>query len=232
MSTSVTSHETRYNIAASTSAARRNAGPIAETLYGFVSRHPRGRVRVLELACGDGAHAAVICSSSCGEYIETYAPTDVTDATFERVRANAAASDARGRAIVLEPRIQDAVTFGEEVEAASMDACVCVNMCHVSSRDAVRGMFRGAGVGLAEDGILFVYGPFTRFGGRFSGPGDEAFDASLRARDAENFGLVDVEEFMDVEAARVGLTPDETHPVAMPANNLVLVYRKRRETKE
>lgn len=124
------------------------------------------------------------------------------------------------------------MTFGEDVTRESFDACVAVNFCHISSRDAVRGMFRGAGAGLAEGGLLFVYGPFTRFGGQFSGPGDEAFDKSLRSRDAENFGLVDVEEFMDVEAARVGLVPDEAHPVAMPSNNLVLVYRKRGEAKE
>ena len=224
-------HETRYNLVASAAAATRNATPIAETFAAIIARHPRPRLRVLELACGDGVHASVICAL-CRGRIDSYAPTDLTDARFDRVRANAVCLDADAGAVALEPRIQDAVTFGEDAARGTLDACVAVNMCHVSSRDAVRGMFRGAARGLDEDGILFVYGPFTRFGGRFSGPGDEAFDASLRARDAENFGLVDVEEFMDVEAASVGLVPDETHPVAMPANNLVLVYRKRGGAKE
>ena len=216
----------RFNLVAASEAATRNARPIARAIAPFVRAHAasaRGMFDFYELACGDGAHAATIARELRGA-VRAYDPSDLTSSRFDVVRANARGAGVED--VVRDARTTDASTLADVVDAEAYDGIVVVNMCHISSRNAVLGMFAGAKKALRRDGLLFAYGPFTRDGGKFSGPGDEKFDASLRSRDPVNFGLVDVETFMDVEAARCGLVPDEEHPVAMPANNLLLVYRK------
>jgi hypothetical protein len=81
---------------------------------------------------------------------------------------------------------------------------------------------RGAGAILPEGGVLFLYGPY-RVDGRHTAPSNEAFDASLRAQNAE-WGVRDLAEVAKVANAR-GLDLVET--VEMPANNLSVIFRKR-----
>jgi hypothetical protein len=69
--------------------------------------------------------------------------------------------------------------------------------------------------------LLFLYGPF-REGGRHTSAGNEAFDAELRARDP-SWGLRALEEVVAL-AGRHGFTM--TDRVAMPANNLSVVFRR------
>ena len=66
-----------------------------------------------------------------------------------------------------------------------------------------------------------LYGPFRR-GGAHAAPSDAAFDAALRAQDPR-WGLRDLERVAE-EAADRGFGPPEA--VAMPANNLILVFRR------
>jgi hypothetical protein len=59
--------------------------------------------------------------------------------------------------------------------------------------------------------------------GRHTAPSNAAFDASLKARDSQ-WGVRDVGEVADL-AGRHGL--DLMERVAMPANNLSLVFQRR-----
>ena len=80
----------------------------------------------------------------------------------------------------------------------------------------------GAGRVLAPGGVLFLYGPFKE-GGRHTAPSNAAFDASLRARDPD-WGVRDLDDVRDL-AAKHSL--DFIERVAMPANNLSVVFARR-----
>jgi len=69
--------------------------------------------------------------------------------------------------------------------------------------------------------VLYLYGPFKE-NGRHTAPSNAAFDASLRARDAE-WGVRDLDE-VAMLARQHGLVLAER--VAMPANNLSLVFQR------
>jgi len=75
---------------------------------------------------------------------------------------------------------------------------------------------------LAPGNVLYLYGPFKE-NGCHTAPSNAAFDASLRARDPE-WGVRDLNRVCDL-AGRNGLVLVER--VAMPANNLSLVFRYR-----
>jgi SAM-dependent methyltransferase len=100
-------------------------------------------------------------------------------------------------------------------------AVFCANVIHIAPWRVAEGLFEGAGRTLRADGRLFLYGPFKRHGKQTS-LSNAVFDTSLRERDAE-WGVRDI---ADVEklANRVGLVLTET--VAMPANNLILVFER------
>ena len=101
------------------------------------------------------------------------------------------------------------------------DAIVCLNMIHISPWEATQALMRGAGEILPPNGVLVTYGPYRR-NGAHTAPSNEAFDASLKARDPQ-WGVRDMEAVAG-EASKAGLALEETVP--MPANNFTLVFRK------
>ena len=101
------------------------------------------------------------------------------------------------------------------------DAVVAINMVHVSPWAATQGLMRGAGRLLEPGAPLYLYGAYRQAGVE-TAPSNEAFDESLRARDAE-WGLRDLDEVV-AEAERNGFSLDCV--TAMPANNLSVVLRK------
>jgi hypothetical protein len=68
---------------------------------------------------------------------------------------------------------------------------------------------------------LILYGPYKR-GGRHTAPSNEVFDASLRARDP-TWGIRDLDD-MTTLAKRHGFGQPDA--IAMPANNLTVVFRR------
>ena len=74
---------------------------------------------------------------------------------------------------------------------------------------------------LAPSGVLYLYGPYKE-NGAHTAPSNADFDVSLRARDPE-WGVRDVGEVADLARGH-GLALAER--VAMPANNLSLVFRR------
>jgi hypothetical protein len=104
----------------------------------------------------------------------------------------------------------------------TLDAVVCINMIHISPWSAAQALFAGASRRLVDGGVLYLYGPYKR-GGAHTSPSNDAFDQQLRGRDPE-WGVRDMEAVVALGAS-VGLVCDE--PIAMPANNFSLVFRKR-----
>ncbi len=95
-------------------------------------------------------------------------------------------------------------------------------MIHIAPWPAAEGLLRGASRILPAGGALVLYGPF-REGGRHTAASNQAFDSDLRLRNPE-WGVRDVDE-----VAELALSAGFSAPVIerMPANNLVLVFRKR-----
>ena len=82
-------------------------------------------------------------------------------------------------------------------------------------------MFVGAAQKLKQGGKMCVYGPFN-YGGRYTSPGNEQFDAALRAQ-AAHMGIRDSEAIIAL-AQQQGLQLHADH--AMPANNRLLVWQR------
>ena len=94
-------------------------------------------------------------------------------------------------------------------------------MIHISPWAATQGLIIGAGRLLPSGGPLFLYGPYIEAGVE-TAPSNLAFDLSLKSRNPA-WGIRHVDAVAAL-AADHGLTLSER--IAMPANNLVLVFRK------
>jgi hypothetical protein len=164
---------------------------------------------VLELASGSGEHVAHFARELPGHH---WQPSD-PDAS---ARASIAAW-CDGLTNVLPPLDIDAAAATWPITHA--DAMLCVNMVHISPWEATLGLLAGASRLLPVGAPLIVYGPFLQADVSLA-PSNAAFDESLRGRDPR-WGLRSVEAIRD---AAFGLSLDRI--VAMPANNLTLVFRR------
>jgi SAM-dependent methyltransferase len=98
-------------------------------------------------------------------------------------------------------------------------AIFCANVIHIAPWRVTQGLFAGAARHLAADGRMFLYGPFMS-GGQHNAPSNAAFDADLRARNAQ-WGVRDIADLRAL-ADENGLSLIEE--VAMPANNQILIF--------
>jgi len=189
--------------------AERNQEPILEVL----ARVLPASGFALEIASGTGQHALHFARRLRGL---TWQPSD-PDAGFRRSIALRVAEERLPN--VNAPLDIEVSRLPWDVAAA--DAVVCINMIHVAPWAATRALLEGARGVLRPDGVLFLYGPYRRFGGHTS-PGNEQFDADLRARNPE-WGLRDLEA-VSALATDAGFALAEI--VGMPANNFSVVFRK------
>jgi SAM-dependent methyltransferase len=190
-------------------ATARNREPILEVLRRVL---PREGV-VLEIASGSGEHAVFFARHLPAL---TWAPTDAEPehlASIDAWRATEALAN------VAPARSLDVHAPWPVVQA---DAVFCANLIHIAPWSACLALLEGAAHVLPSGGRLVLYGPF-RIGGVHTAPSNEAFDASLRARDPR-WGVRDLDEVVACAAER-GLVLRETVP--MPANNLTVVLERR-----
>ena len=188
----------------------RNRDPILGVLR---SRLPASGL-VLEVAAGAGEHAVHFAAAFAALQ---WRPTD---AGAEALASIAAWRQQAGLDNLLPPlRLDAARPVTWPVEHA--DAIVAINMIHISPWSATAGLMAGAARTLPSGGGLFLYGPFIESGVP-TAPSNVAFDQSLRRRNPE-WGIRRLDDLMAL-GARHGLSLSER--IAMPANNLVLVFRK------
>lgn len=100
-------------------------------------------------------------------------------------------------------------------------AILCINMVHISPWSATEALISEAGRLLPPGGLLYLYGPYLQAMVE-TAPGNIAFDADLRHRNPA-WGLRDLET---VEALAVASDLALTEIVAMPANNLSVIFRR------
>jgi hypothetical protein len=191
-------------------AAERNREPIAAVL----TEELPAEGLVLEIASGTGEHAVQFARTFPRL---TWQPSDPDPEALESIAAWRAEE---GLANLREPIVLDAAVGDWPV--AADDAVLCINMIHISPIAATEGLLAGARALLAPGAPLILYGPYLETGVE-TAPSNLEFDLWLKRRDPA-FGLRSA-EWLDGLAAGHGFA--RTRRVAMPANNLTLVYRRR-----
>lgn len=168
---------------------------------------------ILEVASGSGEHAVHFATAM--PQLD-WQPSDPDPAALASIDAWAA-----------EPGL-DNLRPSLPLDAASADwplpradAILCCNMVHIAPWSAAEGLFAGAGRLLQPGAPLILYGPFIEADVP-TAESNLAFDASLRDRDPA-WGLRAVTA-LDALATAAGL--HRTRRTAMPANNLILVWRR------
>ena len=196
-------------------AADRNKGPILDVLEEVLPE----RGLILEIASGAGRHVAYFAAALAGP---VWQPSD-PDPQLRRMIAAAVTGIPNIRAPL------DLDVLQQPWPIAAADAIVNINMIHVTPWTATGALMRGAGEVLADGGVLYMYGPYRRFGGH-TAPSNAAFDERLRMQD-DQWGLRDMEE-VECLAGEAGFVLERR--VAMPANNFSLVFQRgrRREGKQ
>ncbi len=191
-------------------AAERNAGAILDVLLRVLP----AQGRVLEIASGTGQHAVHFAAAMPAL---RWQPTDGDPGLVAAIDARVQSA---GRDNLERARTLDVGSGRWPVEPA--DAIVCSNLLHVAPWEVTSGLMSGTGRTLATAGPLVVYGPF-RIGGVHTAASNERFDRDLQARHPR-WGIRDI---ADVAAVAEAAGLDHTETIPMPANNRLLVFRRR-----
>ncbi|MFN3863277.1 MAG: DUF938 domain-containing protein [Erythrobacter sp.] len=192
-------------------ATLRNREPIAQVL----ARELPARGTVLEVASGTGEHAVFFAEAFPALHWQPSDPSAEALASIAAWRA-----DYAGNNLAAPLRLDAALPDSWPVAAA--DAIVCINMVHISPWEATLGLFAGAERVLAAcKGPLVLYGPYLEAGVE-TAPSNRDFDAGLKARNPL-WGLREAEA-LDALASQHGMARSARY--AMPANNIILVYRR------
>lgn len=190
-------------------AAERNQGPLLAVLQQRLPAHGRA----LEVASGSGQHAAHFAAGLPGW---VWQPTDADETALASI-----AAWCEGLPQVLPPLQLDLLARpAEPCPPASLDLLFCANLLHISPWATCLALMQCARRWLRPDGWLITYGPY-RVEGEPLAASNLAFDADLRLRNPA-WGLRSLQA-VAAEAEAAGLSLQER--VAMPANNLCLVFR-------
>ncbi len=191
-------------------AALRNREPIAGVLREWL---PESGL-VVEIASGTGEHA--VHFARVFPNLE-WQPSDIHPAALDSIRAWRIEA---GLPNVREPVAIDASAADWPIDEA--DTVLSINMVHISPWTSALGLIDGSARILPIGGPLILYGPWLKDDIQ-TVASNLAFDADLRARDPQ-WGLRRVEDFV-AAAEKYGFELEETR--AMPANNLMLLLRRR-----
>ena len=188
-------------------ATERNRDVIAETLARVLPTEGL----VLDVASGTGEHAVHFAKLFPAL---TWQPSDPDPIALASINAWRADSNV--------PNMRPAMLLDASADwpVAQADAVVCINMTHISPWAATVGLLRNVARLLPPSAVLFIYGPYKQRDVPLA-ESNAAFDASLRQQNAE-WGLRYVEDIAE-EAHKFGLRLDPV--IAMPANNLSLIFR-------
>ena len=209
----------------SSPAAERNRQPILEVLRRVLPASGRA----LEIASGSGQHVSWFARHLPAW---TWQPTEYAAASLPSIAAwsvlgpddvaeSASAGVGQSPLPNVLPPLQLDVCAREWPVAGVFDAITCANMIHASPPATLPGLMRGAGRHLAPAGLLVTYGPYILDDEPLAASNVE-FDAWLKTRDP-SWGI---RRLADVLAHARGAGLRLRERVAMPANNLMLVFHR------
>jgi SAM-dependent methyltransferase len=195
-------------------AALRNRDPILDVLRKVLPRDRHSSTsKVLEIASGTGEHVVHFARHLSGL---TFQPSDPSPDALKSIDGWMADAELRN---ILPPLLFDAAQ--DDWPFADLDGIICINMIHIAPWRATEGLLRGAAQCLASGAPLYLYGPY-RQSDVATADSNEAFDTSLKARNAE-WGLRDLDIVAALAASNGFSAPQVTQ---MPANNLSVVFRR------
>lgn len=198
-------------------ATQRNREPILAVLQRVLP--PTGTV--LEIASGTGEHAVFFAPRLAPRF---WQPSEPNPLLRDSIAAWQAHSPAENLGAPLELDVRQP-TWIVETGAVELPepiwAIASINLIHISPWDCCLGLLAGAGRILPAEGVLYLYGPYKQ-GGQHTAPSNAQFDAMLRS-DNPQWGVRDLEAVIAAAEAE-GLQFQEQ--VAMPANNLSVVFRR------
>lgn len=171
---------------------------------------------LLEIASGTGEHAAFMSPRLSPRLI--WQPSEAHADALRDIDGHARAENC---ARVLPAIVLDVCGVDWSLSAAA--AIFCCNMIHIAPWAAAEGLFAGAARVLPNGAPLILYGPFKRHGAH-TAPSNQVFDAGLQAQDSR-WGVRCLDTQVVPLAERSGFALDEI--VAMPANNLIVIFRRR-----
>lgn len=169
--------------------------------------------RVLEIGSLSGQHAIHFCAQlteiswQCSDIEENIAPLkqNITD---------------YGSDNCLTPI---ALTLGQPWHhQQSYDVAFTANTLHIVSPTLVEAFFSQTSSLIKNGGLLLIYGPF-KYQGQYTSPSNGEFELWLKERDSQS-GIRDFEWIAEL-AQQQGF--ELVSDVSMPANNQLLVWRKK-----
>ncbi|MCM1981849.1 DUF938 domain-containing protein [Lyngbya confervoides] len=203
----------------SSPAVARNRDPIYQVLKSYLP--PEGLI--LEIASGTGEHGAYFAPK-----IDplVWQPSDRSPEALQSIRAWKQDQNYTNLGDPIEIDVL-APHWWQRVQNKRSDlfphlplmGIVTINMIHISPWEATLGLMQGAAALLPPQGWLYLYGPFHR-NGVPTAPSNVEFDQYLQLQDPR-WGVRTLEEVVEAAA---GLALQAA--IAMPANNLSVIFRK------
>lgn len=191
------------------SAAERNSQPIFEQL---MQRLPAS-CKLLEIGSGTGQHAVYFCQKLTGLI---WQPTDrATNIPRLEMKVKTAGIDR-----ILAPLQLDVML--DQWPKGPYDVAYSANTSHIMPWEAVQAMFKGLAGVLDAAACFYLYGPFN-LDGEYTAESNRQFDQALRCGES-SMGLRDIR---DIEKLADSHQFSFKETIAMPANNFILVFKKR-----
>jgi hypothetical protein len=190
-------------------ATARNRDAIAAVLADALP----ARGLVLEIASGTGEHAVSFANRFPA--LE-WQPSDPDPAALASIRAWAGEA---GCTNLRPPLALDAAAADWPITTA--DAILCINMIHISPWAATQGLMAGAARVLTKGAPLLLYGPYLEAESE-TAESNLNFDVSLKSRNPA-WGLRSRDAVVALATVH-GFHLERR--VAMPANNIMLVFQK------
>jgi SAM-dependent methyltransferase len=193
-------------------ACERNKTPIGDALATFIGAGS-GIKKALEFGSGTGQHAEYFLQrfdNLCWQ------PSDVAENIDQLTQRLVALPGEKCLAPIV-------IDFNNPVLIqGGFDVVFTANTLHIVSDALVERLILQAAEALNNNGLFFVYGPFN-YQGNFSSQSNAKFDQWLKQRDKRS-GIRDIEKIITLsKRENLILIKD----IVMPANNQLLVFKKR-----
>ena len=195
-------------------AAQRNAEAIAQMLAEALADEAGP---LLEIGAGSGQHAVAGAQALPRM---TWIPSDPDPLHLKSIRAWRAHAALPNLAEPMRLDATDDWAAATALTHGPLRAAFCANVIHIAPWRVAEGLFAGAARALAPGGRLILYGPFLEAEG--TAPSNLAFHRSLQERDPD-WGVRPLADVVAL-AALHGLRLERR--IAMPANNLALVFQR------